>query len=204
MIWDRIFPTPADDFTSIPFTLLQEADVTLEVYALNGSRLFTSTTSHYQTGSHTINLKRTDGPFPSGNHILQLRVRTNGKDHTAFRMMYWNRPDICSLWSCDLCHFSSGHGGLVYLYEKQVDHSHRTVSPDISGDGTDSGEPDGAAGRYQHERRNPVIGKLEQVTPDTVILFTAYFGDLTLLQSQIKVVRYLSEPDTDIPAGYTL
>ncbi|HAE35892.1 MAG TPA: hypothetical protein PKX04_09515 [Chitinophagales bacterium] len=48
-----------------------------------------------------------------------------------------------------------------------------------------------------------VIGKLEQVTPDTVILFTAYFGDLTLLQSQIKVVRYLSEPDTDIPAGYT-
>ena len=83
------FPNPADDFTSIPFTLLQEADVTLEVYALNGSRLFNSTTSHYQTGSHTINLKRTDGPFPSGNHILQLRVRTNGKDHTAFRMMYW-------------------------------------------------------------------------------------------------------------------
>ena len=47
-----------------------------------------------------------------------------------------------------------------------------------------------------------VIGKLEQVTPDTGGTFTAYFGS-DLVLSQIKVVRYLSEPDTDIPAGYT-
>ena len=71
------YPNPFNRSTTIPFSLLQSADVTLEVYDLLGRKMFGQEMSFLNAGSHRYAL-RTES-FSSGVYLV--RIESAGSQH---------------------------------------------------------------------------------------------------------------------------
>lgn len=71
------FPNPYADVTTIPLTLKQEADITLELWDLNGKKLSSINRKGLGVGEHDILIEPKALGLPVGSYIYQLEVRNN-------------------------------------------------------------------------------------------------------------------------------
>lgn len=73
------FPNPFTNETTIPFSLNQDSQVTLELWNLNGQKVKTVLQKSFAAGDHTIDLALDKLKLPKANYVYQLEVNnTNG------------------------------------------------------------------------------------------------------------------------------
>jgi len=71
------FPNPYVDATTIPITLKQQSDITLELWDLNGKKLSSINRKGLSIGEHEVVIEPTSLGLAAGSYIYQLEVRNN-------------------------------------------------------------------------------------------------------------------------------
>jgi flagellar hook assembly protein FlgD len=83
------YPNPFGSATTIPFTLLNAADVTIEVFDMNARKIAVLCSQRYDAGDHKVTFNRTiDGAaLPEGNYVYQITTdNSNGTFRQAIVM----------------------------------------------------------------------------------------------------------------------
>jgi protocatechuate 3,4-dioxygenase beta subunit len=81
------FPNPYVTETSIPFHLIQTADVILDLYDLQGKKMTTISKNSLPAGDHVIPLDIKAIGLPVGNYIYQLEVQNSNGTYRDCKMM---------------------------------------------------------------------------------------------------------------------
>jgi protocatechuate 3,4-dioxygenase beta subunit len=81
------FPNPYTIETSIPFQLIQAADVIVDLYDLQGKKMTTISKNNLPEGDHVIQLDMKSLGLPIGNYIYQLEVRNSNGIYRDCKMM---------------------------------------------------------------------------------------------------------------------
>ena len=81
------YPNPFVDTVTIPFTLKNQSDVSLELWDVNGKRLTTIDKQNLGIGEHEFAVDLRSLGLASGSYIYQLVVRNNDGVFQASKMM---------------------------------------------------------------------------------------------------------------------
>ncbi|MCB0634729.1 MAG: hypothetical protein KDD15_33590 [Lewinella sp.] len=81
------FPNPYTANTTIPFTLVRPASVTLELWELSGRRVYSMVKENMATGDHQIPLELEALDLPVGNYVYQMTVSNSEGQFTLCKMM---------------------------------------------------------------------------------------------------------------------
>lgn len=68
------YPNPIKDFTTIPFTLVKQSDVKIDLYDMNGRLVNTVQEDKLASGEHTININLSSLGLPSANYIYRIQI----------------------------------------------------------------------------------------------------------------------------------
>lgn len=81
------FPNPYVNQTTIPVTLVLPADLTLDLFDLQGKRVATIQKDNLASGEHQIDLNMSSLGLPTGNYAYQLTIRNSNGMFVDSKMM---------------------------------------------------------------------------------------------------------------------
>ncbi|MEI7803685.1 MAG: T9SS type A sorting domain-containing protein [Bacteroidota bacterium] len=68
------FPNPYSEETTIPFTLANQSDVTIELWDLTGRKMASILNTEMSAGEQTVTLNMKSLGLPVGNYVYQIQV----------------------------------------------------------------------------------------------------------------------------------
>lgn len=81
------YPNPYQNTTSIPFTLRQSGRVIIELFDLNGKKLFLLHDNHLSQGDHTVSFTMDNLGLPVAPYLYQITFTTIHGTFTDIKMM---------------------------------------------------------------------------------------------------------------------
>ena len=84
------FPNPYVNSTTVPFTIKQLADVSLELWDLSGRRLATMLNNRLSAGEYSAGIDPAALGLPRGTYVYQLTARTNEGVYRLPKVMTYN------------------------------------------------------------------------------------------------------------------
>lgn len=81
------FPNPYSNQTTIPVTLVQPADLTLDLFDLQGKKAATIQRNNLTSGEHKIDLNMQSLGLSTGNYVYQVTVKNNKGVFVDSKMM---------------------------------------------------------------------------------------------------------------------